>query len=182
VTASEAACVEAVRRVTGCEEGPLELHGVRTARVAERLAARRGEAPDRELLACAALLHDIGLYEGASSGGVYTSDGAAFARELLAGPGWPEERLRLLSDAIELHHQPRPQWQRGLEVELMRRADLVEVSGGLIRFGLDREWYRGLCRNHPRTGFYREVARLLSRQRPTTLPRVFMRPRSGTRR
>ena len=66
-------------------------------------------------------------------------EGAEFATELLRGHGWEEQRIRLCSDAIECHHQLRYQWQRGAEVELIRRADLVEVLAGRVRFGLSRE-------------------------------------------
>jgi len=30
----------------------------------------------------------------------------------------------------------------GLEVELVRQSDLVDVTGGLVNFGLDRRWLR----------------------------------------
>ena len=156
----------------------MERHGIRVFRIAERLAAMRGEQPDRELLRCAGLLHDLGIYEGASRGGVYVHDGALFARELLGGPGWPEERLAVLADAIECHHELRPQWSRGVEVETVRRADLVEVTNCAVRFGIDRAWYRALCRELPRMGFYRELGGLVAgmlKERPLTLPRIFLR-------
>jgi hypothetical protein len=61
-------------------------------------------------------------------------------------------------------------------VELVRRSDLVDVSGGLVSFGVDRWWLRNLARELPRRGFYallaREGGRML-RERPATIPRIW---------
>jgi len=61
---------------------------------------------------------------------------------------------------------------------LIRRADLVDVSSGLVRFGLSREWLRDLFEAVSRDGTYRtigfEVARVL-RHRPLTCPQIFRR-------
>ena len=103
-------------------------------------------------------------------------DGARLARSLLEPHGWPPARVKRCADAIERHHELRPQWKLGVEVELLRRADLVDVSGGLIALGAGRGWVRSLGREAPRRGFYREIARLLThvaRERPGTLPRIF---------
>ena len=178
MTAAEQACLAAVREATGTERSPMELHGERVHRIACELADRRGDTVDRELLHCAGYLHDLGLYPSVSRNGVYTRDGALFARELLSGLGWEEPRLTLCADAIERHHEVRPQWGRGVEVELLRRADLVEVSGDLIRFGVPRDFLRALNAEFPRDGFYSGVASLLGhalRERPLTLPRIFLR-------
>lgn len=174
---AEKAALAAVQELSGAD-GPLERHGVRVFLIAERLAAERGVEIDREVVLVAALLHDIGLYEGASRGGVYVTDGAEFTADLLHPYGWDEARLQLCFDAIERHHELRPQWDRGEEVELLRRADLVDVSAGLVDFGLPRRELRGLFLEVPRNGFYREIGRLLAgtaRRRPHTLPQIFFR-------
>lgn len=44
---------------------------------------------------------------------------------------------------------------------MTRRADLVEVSGGLITFGLPRAWVSELFAAISREHFYRDVAKLL---------------------
>ena len=175
-TDAERECLEEVRRLSGATGGPLENHNVRVFRVAERLAERRGLKVDREVLLCAAHLHDIGLYPGAASDAAYVEDGARLARRLLAPHGWPSARVTRCADAVERHHELRSQWKRGVEVELLRQADQVDVSGGLIARGAGRGWVRSLGREAPRRGFYREIARLLARvarDRPHTLPRIF---------
>jgi hypothetical protein len=52
----------------------------------------------------------------------------------------------------------------------------VDVSRGLVRFGLDRWWLRTVYRELPSTGFHRFLARetwRMARERPRTLPRIF---------
>ena len=88
------------------------------------------------------------------------------------------QRTKLCADSIERHHELRSQWELGTEVELMRRADLVDVSNGLVAFGLDRSWLRELNSRISREGTYGEIARLLGhviRRRPLTLPQIFVR-------
>lgn len=157
----------------------MERHCLRCRLIADELARARQWVLDEELLTVASILHDLGLYPAVSRSGVYTSDGAAFARELLAEHGWSAERIELCADAIDRHHDVRRQVERGVEVEALRLADLIEVSGGLLRFGLDAEWLRGLRREVPPDGLWQELRRELTRalrERPTTLPRIFFRP------
>ena len=41
-----------------------------------------------------------------------------------------------------------------MEVELLRRADLVDAFPGLLHFGLSRGWLDSLFRRIPRAGLY----------------------------
>jgi hypothetical protein len=175
-TAAERACLAALREATGAIDGAMERHCLRVFLVAERLAADGGTAFDREVVLCAALLHDVGAYPIASRGGAYVTDGRLFTERTLRPFSWSSERLRSCLDAVEHHHELRPQWGRGVEVELIRRADLVDVLPGLVTFGLPRPWLRGVTRAVPRRGIYRELARIvvrLLRERPATIPRIF---------
>jgi hypothetical protein len=177
-TDAEREALDAVREATDETNGPMERHGTRVFRIACELAERRGLEVDREVLLVAGFLHDLGLYDSVSRGGVYVKDGADFATELLDRHGWPPKRIQLCADAIERHHELRSQWRAGNEVELMRRADLVDVSSGLVAFGLPRAWLRGLFAEIPREGTYREVARMVGhalRERPLTMTRIFLR-------
>ena len=177
-TDSEAAALAKLREITGEAGGPMEHHGLRVFLIADRLATAREANVNRELLLIAGLLHDIGLYDEASRGGVYVLEGAEFTAELLRAQSWDEGRIRVCFDAVERHHELRSQWDRGAEVELIRRADLIDVSAGLVRFGLSREWLKDLFDSVSRSGTYRtigsEVARVL-RHRPLTLPQIFRR-------
>ena len=80
------------------------------------------------------------------------------------------DRIQLCFDAIERHHELRSQWDRGAEVELIRRADLVDLSDGLIRFGLSREWIRDLFRSVSRDGTYRTIGYEVARVHPPPAP------------
>jgi hypothetical protein len=176
---AERAALTALRDVTEETDGPMERHSMRCFLLAERMAADRGLMVDHEVLLVAALLHDIGLYEGASAGGVYTTDGAEFAGHLLAGrSGWDERRLALCRDAIDRHHEVRSQWDDGAEVELLRRADLTELSSGVVNWGTSRGWIRGLWRAVPRDGLYPHVAAMVGRalrERPGSVPKILIR-------
>jgi hypothetical protein len=175
---AERDALSALREAAGESGGAMERHCVRDFLIADRLAGAREIEVDRELLLVAALLHDIGIYDSVTHGGVYVTEGAELSAELTRRHGWNEERVQLCSDAVERHHELRSQWDRGAEVEVMRRADLIDVSGGLVRFGLSREWLRDLSRSVPRDGLYGELGRLVGhvlRHRPLTLPQIFIR-------
>jgi HD superfamily phosphodiesterase len=167
-----------LRDATGVTNGPMERHCLRVRLIAQELGALRGWTLDGELLTVAAILHDIGLYPSVSQGGVYTAEGADLARASLPQHGWNQARIDRCADAIDRHHDLRSQLTRGAEVEAMRLADLADVSGGVLSFGIRRGWMRGLMRSVPRTGFGGELAREVGRalrERPLTLPRIFLR-------
>jgi hypothetical protein len=175
-TPAERASLDALRSASGETDGAMERHCVRQFLIAERLAEDAGESVDRELLLCAAFLHDTGLYPSVKSHDAYVSDGRHLAERTLEPFGWPAERLTRCLDAVEQHHALRDRSSLGTEVELMRRADLVDVSAGVVNFGIDRWWVRGLVRDIPRSGFYPFLARAIwqmARERPRSLPRIF---------
>jgi hypothetical protein len=127
------------------------------------------------VLLCGSLLHEIGAYPLASTGDVYTTDGRRFAERELEAFGWSEIRIRACGDAIENHHRTAPVWELGPETELLRRADLVDVTAGMVALGLRRSWVRGLFTAVPRDGIYGELVRVVGgflRERPETIPRI----------
>jgi HD domain len=174
-TGAERACLDVLRQATREAGGPMERHCVRQFLIAERLGELASVDVDRELLLCAALVHDAGLFPGVSTGDVYVTDSRHLGERTLAPFGWPEDRLARCLDAIEQHHALRSRWDWGAEVELMRRSDLVDLSCGLVSFGLDRAWLRGLFVDVPRAGLYRMLATQILRmvrERPRTLVRI----------
>jgi HD domain len=166
----------AALRAGARSDGPLERHCLRQFAIAERLAGDR--AFDRELLLCACWLHDVGLFTHGRD--PYVTEGARVAARVLEPFGWPRERLQRCMDACEQHHAPRSRAAMGLEVELVRQADLVDVTAGLVSFGLDRRWLRDLFREVPRDGFWRLIGTAVLgelRHRPASLTSVFLSPR-----
>jgi hypothetical protein len=177
-TEATLACLAELRSLCGAEDGPMERHGLRVYEIACELGRRRKVEADRDLLLCVALLHDAGLYPGAASSDTYVVDGRHLLVRVLAPFAWPPERVALAGDAVERHHELRPQWSHGTEVELIRRADLIDVSAGAVRFGLDRAWLRGLAERIPRAGMTGEIGRLVLgalRARPLTMLEIFHR-------
>jgi hypothetical protein len=175
----ESLALSRLRQATGVIDGPMERHCLRCRQIAARLAGSRGWVIDGEVLTVAAILHDIGLYPGVATDAAYTADGASLARTMLPEFGWGADRVQLCADAIDRHHDLRRQLARGAEVEALRLADLIDLSGGIIRFGLGRDGLRQLFAEIPRRGLYGELAREVGRavkQRPLTLPRIFLRP------
>jgi len=174
-TPAAQAALEALRAAAGAG-GPMERHCLRQFAIAERLAGDR--AFDRELLLCACWLHDAGLY--IPSRDPYVTEGARLADRVLTPFGWPPERLQRCMDACEQHHAPRSRLAMGLEVELVRQADLVDVTAGIVNFGLDRQWLRALFHDVPRDGFWHLLgAAVLGelRHRPASLTGDFVSPR-----
>jgi HD domain len=173
-TPAARAALETLRVAAGAD-GPMERHCLRQFAIAERLA---GDAAfDHELLLCACWLHDLGLYTDSRE--PYVTEGARLAARVLEPFEWPPERLQRCMDACEQHHAPRSRMALGLEVELVRRSDLVDVSAGLVNFGLDRRWLRALFREVPRDGLWRLIgSAVLSelRHRPASLSQVFLAP------
>jgi hypothetical protein len=82
-------------------------------------------------------------------------------------------------DACEQHHAPRARMAMGLEVELVRRADLADVTAGIVNIGLDRRWLGALFRDVSRDGFWRLLGGAVLgelRHRPASLTEVFISP------
>jgi hypothetical protein len=174
-TPATQAALEALRAAAGSDPA-MERHCLRQFAIAERLAGDR--AFDRELLLCACWLHDAGLFT--HSRDPYVTEGARLAARVLEPFNWPPERLQRCMDACEQHHAPRSRMAMGLEVELVRQSDLVDVTAGLVNFGVDRGWLRDLFRDVPRDGLWRLIGRAVRgelRHRPATLTDVFLSPR-----
>jgi HD domain len=173
---AERRALAALRDASGETDGPMERHCVRCFLLCEKLAAKHDADLDREVVLCAAFLHDIGVYDSVTHGGVYTEEGAELAHRMALEAGWDEPRARLCADACAYHHALRSKWELGAEVEMMRLADRIEVSGGLFRSGLTRDDVREVNATAPRDGFYRGLAHVvwpMLRTRPLTIPSVF---------
>jgi HD superfamily phosphodiesterase len=167
-----------LRAATGVG-GPMERHCLRCRHIAVEIATRRGWTIDAELLTVAAILHHIALYPGISRGGVYTDDGAQLAREMLAAHCWAPQRIELCARTIDRHHELRPQFrlrQRG-------RSAAARRSGRASRRAANRRRRSRLAAQAQRGGsqerlvgeLVRELARAF-RERPATMPRIFLRP------
>ena len=86
--------------------------------------------PDRELLAVAALLHDIGLVEEFDAvRAPYEVAGGHVAAVFGAGAGWSRERQQRLIEVIERHNWPSVDPAFDIEGHLLEIATGLDISG-----------------------------------------------------
>jgi hypothetical protein len=120
--------------------------------------ALAGDVADRDdKIALAAVFHDLGIWSDHTVD--YLPPSARRLRERLEASGqqaWSGE----LSRMVELHHKLTPCRGEPL-VEAFRRADLVDLSLGLVRFGLPRAYVREIQTRFPSAGFHLRVVQLV---------------------
>jgi hypothetical protein len=127
-------------------------------------------APDAELLAVAAILHDLGLTERYTAENRFEVDGANAAREFLKDRGISAQQAQVVWDAIALHTTPTLALHKEPEVVMTHSGIAVDVLGA----GLDRipqEKQRAILTAFPRLAFKDEFKGCLCnvvRQKPMT--------------
>src|SRR5271163_2847257 len=94
---------EAMDLARSASESFLYSHLTRSWLFASVLSENMQSIVDPELLAVATLLHDLGLTERFGADARFEVDGANAAKSFLQERGVPEERIRLVWDAIALH-------------------------------------------------------------------------------
>jgi hypothetical protein len=116
-------------------------------------------------IALAAAFHDLGIWTDHTFD--YIPPSIRLARAHLMGSGqsaWTSE----ITEVIFQHHKVLP-YQGDSLVKQFRRADLLDVSKGLIRSGLSREFVNHILATWPNAGFHRRLV-MLGLQRLTTHP------------
>lgn len=109
-------------------------------------------------LAVASAFHDLGIWSDGTWD--YIEPSIARARDYLRERAAAVNPV-LVEEAVRHHHKLRP-FRGSFEpavIEAFRRADLIDVSGGLIRMGLPRAFLRELAAAFPYAGFHRELLR-----------------------
>ncbi len=116
------------------------------------LALRDCSDEDIQKLAIAAAFHDIGLWSDHTID--YLPPSVREAQQWLSQnnrANWSEE----ISLMIDMHHKIRPVKNVNSPlVELFRKADLVDFSLGLIKFGLSAQYIAQLKSTIPNAGFH----------------------------
>ena len=124
--------------------------------------------PDAELLAVAAILHDLGLTERYTAENRFEVDGANAAREFMRNRGISAQQAQVVWDAIALHTTPTLALHKEPEVVMTHSGIAVDVLGA----GLDRipqEKQRAILTAFPRLAFKDEFKGCLCnvvRQKP----------------
>lgn len=113
----------------------------------------------------AAAYHDLGIWTGRTFDYLAPSMTLACAHLEMAGlPEWQPEVSRMIQD----HHKLRRyRGDPGWLVEPFRRADWVDVSKGLVDFGLPADFLRRAYDAWPTAGFHRRLVQLALRRAST---------------
>jgi HD domain len=111
-----------------------------------------------EKIAVAAVFHDLGIWTNNTFD--YIAPSVAIARKHLAARGmadWIPDIEAMIVDHHKVtpsHANPQPL------VESFRRADWIDVSRGLRRFGLPRTFIAAVTTRWPSAGFHRRLVQL----------------------
>lgn len=128
-------------------------HTYRVANICVALTG--GDRAQLEKIAVAAACHDLGIWTDHTFD--YLEPSAQLAIACLAKSGkaeWSPE----VEEMIRQHHKlSRYRANETWLVEPFRRADLIDVSGGLIKFGLPREFVRDIYAAWPSAGFHKRL-------------------------
>ncbi|HEX4871904.1 MAG TPA: HD domain-containing protein [Nevskiaceae bacterium] len=146
------------REALGEDYAAYRNHVCRLLHFCEALAPAPLSEEDRRRLMIAGVYHDLGIW---SDGTVdYLPPSRTRAEQHLQAEGrgaWIEEVGLMIDEHHRLRRARAPAYPL---VEVFRQADLIDVSLGLIRFGLPRETVRAVRRAFPNAGFHRRLMRL----------------------
>ncbi|MFD3596174.1 hypothetical protein ACFWU5_25930 [Nocardia sp. NPDC058640] len=140
-------------------------HVLRVLRLTDLLFTHSGEpgAPPstREEFRTAAVFHDLGIWAAGTFD--YLEPSCALSCDWLIAQR-REDLTEVVGSMIHDHHRIRPAGKPTDPVELFRRADLIDVSLGAIRFGLPYSAYSTLTRRYPDSGFHYKLVELTIRR------------------
>jgi hypothetical protein len=127
-------------------------------------------APDPELLAVSAVLHDLGLTHRYTAENRFEVDGANAARAFLKDRGISTQQTQVVWDAIALHATPSIALHKEPEVMMTHSGIAVDVIGaGLDRIPQDKQ--RTVLTEFPRLAFKNQFKTCLCnvvRRKPAT--------------
>lgn len=128
-------------------------------RVANLCAWQGPRAPERlEKIAVAAAFHDLGIWTDRTFD--YLEPSVRLARAYLVAAGRPDW-VPDVSAAILAHHKLCGYRGQGDGfVEAFRRADWMDVTAGVVTFGVPREVLQSVVAIWPRAGFHGLLLRL----------------------
>jgi HD domain len=150
ITVPDTALVrEAIELARSSSEPYLFNHVVRSWLFGVVLSAGAELAPDPELLAVSAVLHDLGLTDRYAAAHRFEVDGANAARAFLKDRGVAPQQMQLVWDAIALHTTRSIALHKEPEVVMTHSGIAVDFLGaGLDRVPLDKQ--RAILAEFPR--------------------------------
>lgn len=139
------------RQTLGDAYLPYLNHASRVFSIAEKLD--KESVLDTRMLAIACAFHDLGIWT--ENTWDYLNPSERLCSEYLRTHILEKESEEILS-MIRNHHKLLPyKGKHSKTVELFRKADLIDFSGGLIRFGIPKKEYQELLTAFPSRGFHR---------------------------
>ena len=150
ITVPDTALVrEAIELARSSSEPYLFNHVMRSWLFGVVLSAGTELAPDPELLAVSAVLHDLGLTDRYAAADRFEVDGANAARAFLKDRGVSTQQMQLVWDAIALHTTRSIALHKEPEVVVTHSGIAVDFLGaGLDRVPLDKQ--RAILAEFPR--------------------------------
>jgi hypothetical protein len=124
------AAIEYARRLS---EPYLFNHAMRSWLFAETIGRTKGIDYDRDVVAIATILHDIGLTAGVSGPNRFEVNGADAVRSFIAGQGLSDRRAQLIWDLVALNSTPSLALHKEPEVAVGTMGIGLDYGG----FGLD---------------------------------------------
>ncbi|KAK0724850.1 hypothetical protein B0H67DRAFT_481351 [Lasiosphaeris hirsuta] len=144
-------------------------------------------AVDEEVLAVAALLHDLGWDRAPGSEIVsaerrFEVDGAVAARRFIRGreedgQAWEERRVQLVWDAIALHTERSIAFYKELEVQVVSKGIEMDFFGPGL--GVTEAEYTAIVAEFPKTGFkngFNDTIVWLCQSKPDSTINTWMQP------
>lgn len=122
------------------------------------LAIVGGSRVELEKIAVAAVFHDLGIWTNHTFD--YIAPSVAVAREHLATRGLADWIPEIEAMIVNHHKVTASGPDQHTLVESFRRADWVDVTRGLRKFGLSRTFIAAVTATWPNAGFHRRLVEL----------------------
>ncbi|ORM32859.1 hypothetical protein [Williamsia sp. 1135] len=162
------------REVLGADWDPYRNHVQRVLAFCDELHAISFRAPHSpvpsttEEYLTAAAFHDLGIWSAGTFD--YLPPSVDLAQQWLREQDRGDLRT-LVTEMISDHHKVRRAGPPASPIEVFRRADTMDVSFGLVRFGVPRRRYSAVSKELPDNGFHRRLINLTirrTREHPTS--------------
>jgi hypothetical protein len=122
------------------------------------LAVARGSPVELDKVAVAAVFHDLGIWTNHTFD--YIAPSVALARAHLAARGLSDWAPELEAMIVDHHKVTSSRSHPPSLVESFRRADWIDVTCGLRRFGVQRSFIATVRYTWPDAGFHRRLVEL----------------------
>jgi hypothetical protein len=145
-------------------------HAMRSWLFGVLIAEGAEPAPDPEVLAVSAILHDLGLTDRYSAQERFEVDSANAARSFLKERGIPAHQIQLVWDAIALHTTRSIALHKEPEVAVMHSGIAVDVIGAGLEL-IPQDSVRAILAEFPRLSMKKQFLECLCgvvRRKPAT--------------